>query len=112
MSRVSNAAAVTLQTWSRTVIAKKEASSLRYEKYMQQMTLKSLDSSENMPMEVLARRFLMVAACIALVGVTTQTTGGPQMLASSPAAQDTVGTTRIFQVIAGALPSLLHSTRN
>lgn len=112
MSRVSTAAAVTLQTWSRTVLAKKEASSLRS---MQLRKTKSLVHSDGMSFETLSRRFLMCAAAITLVGALTQTAGGPQMLASSPVitAQDASDSPmRMISVIAGSLPSLLYSSRS
>jgi len=110
MTRVSTAAAITLQTWSRTVLAKKEAYALEEEQKMKQLKAKSLESYEGtVSIEVFARRFLLVAACIALVGITTQTSG-PEMLATSPA-KDSSSPTKMFQVVAGSIPSLLYSRR-
>lgn len=59
------------------------------------------------------RRILVVTACVALVGVTTQAVGAPQMLASSPALT-TSGTSSsspagIVQVAARSIQSLLFS---
>lgn len=110
MTRVSTAAAITLQTWSRTVLAKKEAYALEEEQKMKQLKAKSLESYEGtVSIEVFARRFLLVAACIALVGITTQTSG-PEMLATSPA-KDSSSPTKMFQVVAGSIPSLLYARR-
>ena len=113
MTRVSNAAAITIQTWSRTVLAKKQASAERQRQQM--LKAKSLDEFERaVSMEVVARRFLMVAACITLLGLTTQTAaagGGPQVVLASSPAVDAESPSRVFQAIAGALPSLLRSHR-
>lgn len=109
MTRVSDAAAVTLQTWSRTVLAKKEAEALQHLKLMDQSKAKSLASSEGASMELWMRRFLIVAACITLVGAIPSSAGdGPQVMATSSTVHET-GQFKLFSLVAGALPSLLHS---
>lgn len=114
MTRVSNAAAITLQAWSRTVLAKKEASDRLHEKQMRQSEAKaSFFEDRGLNAGLVLRRILVVATCVALVGVTTQAVGAPQMLASSPALT-TSGTSSsspagIVQVAARSIQSLLFS---
>ena len=110
MTRVANAAAITLQTWSRTVLAQNQVSRKR-EAQKKALLLEHDAFHPHASVEVVARRFLMVAACIALLGISTHTSiaadsgssGGVSIMASSSGDAPP----KVFTILAGALPSLL-----
>mmetsp|Transcript_1724 Transcript_1724/g.3040 ORF Transcript_1724/g.3040 Transcript_1724/m.3040 type:complete len:115 (-) Transcript_1724:129-473(-) len=111
MTRVANAAAITLQTWSRTVLAKNQVQRER-EAHKKAILLEQDPFHQTASFEVVARRFLMVAACIALVSISTQTStidgGGSHVsIMASSSSSSVEAPSKFVSVLTGALPSLL-----
>jgi ABC-type branched-subunit amino acid transport system ATPase component len=125
MTRVANAAAITLQTWSRTVLAKNQADANRLQQQAQEQrkSLELLEQVHSRPagMEVWTRRALLVAACFALVGMNLQGGTHTQEILATSAPSNAVAvvvkessrslTQGLFGLLSEAVPSLAYVSR-
>jgi hypothetical protein len=119
MTRVANAAAITLQTWSRTVLSKIQVDA-RLQQAQQRKSLE-MEKSYSRPagMEVWTRRALLLAACFALVGMNLQGGSTQEVMATSSNVVVNVMvkessrslTQGLFGLVSEAVPSLLYSSR-